>query len=240
MSKPPIGIDFNSSLQARFYGIEKYGVFEKKESGAWAVTPNLAKRIKEFVANCKKAGVIELSEGGLSPDAYQAEWDAILAAGVTPTIATGATVTLQYPFAPEYPAKGNRTLVDGTPGYSDFSYNWLCFYGNDMIATIDLGASKNISSIRVDFLDDPRHWIFLPAKVIIGVSEDGVTYKPYKTFINDPEAEHYEVKVARYQAEVLLKARYIKVTAGNLPTLPEWRYRENKKPMIACSEVYVQ
>jgi hypothetical protein len=36
------------------------------------------------------------------------------------------------------------------------------------------------------------------------------------------------------------QARYIRVTTTNLQSLPEWRYKDGKKPMIACDEVYVQ
>ncbi len=233
-------LEYTVLQQARFYGIEKFGVFEKDHKGAWVVKQNLPEKVARFVANCKKAKVTELSEGGLSPDAYQAEWNAIFAAGVTPTIATGATVTLKYPFVEDYPAKGTRTLVDGTPGYSDFSYNWLGFYGTDMIATIDLGVAKNISGIKMHFLDDPRHWIFLPSNIAVEVSDDGVAYRPLTSFVSPPNDEHYELTIKLFAAEAKAKARYIRVTANNIPSLPAWRYRENKKPMIACDEVYVQ
>jgi hypothetical protein len=229
--------------QARFYGIEKFGVFVQNDAGQWSVKPGFENKVSRFVSNCKKAGVTELSEGGLNPDQYQAEWNAIFSRGVTPTKAIGAAVTFQYPFAEDYPAKGNRTLVDGTPGHKDFSYNWLCFYGVPMVATIDLGKVQTVNKIIMYFLDDPRHWIFLPEKVKVEVSKDGVTYKSVSDVPNKaPEEEHYNV--APIKTEVLLKnqeqVRFIRVTAANLSALPEWRYRDNKKPMIACDEVYVQ
>ena len=233
-------LEYTVLQQARFYGIEKFGVFVKDRSGEWTVKPKLAEKISRFVANCKKAGVTELSEGGLTPDQYQAEWDAILKAGVTPTKATDATVTLQYPFAPDYPAKGNRTLVDGTPGYNDFSYNWLCFYGVPMVATIDLGHVLNLNNIKMHFLDDPRHWIFQPEKIAVEVSTDGMNYHSIKDITNPAPEEHYNLSIKEYNVESKAQVRYIRVTANNLPKLPEWRYRDNKKPMIACDEIYVQ
>lgn len=235
-------LEYTVLQQARFYGIEKFGVFVKDKSGEWSVKPNLPQKVSRFVTNCKKAGVTELSEGGISPDKYQDEWDAIFKAGVTPTKAIGATVTLQYPFAEEYPAKGNRTLVDGNPGYNDFSYNWLGFYGVPMVATIDLGKVQPLNKIIMHFLDDPRHWIFLPSSIKIEISTDGVEYDLFADIPGKANDEHYELTIqksetATYRPE---QVRYIKVTANNLATLPAWRYRDNKKPTIACDEIYVQ
>lgn len=240
--KVRLSLEYTVYQQARFYGIEKHGIFVKDDNGEWTVKPKLPEKIARFVANCKKANVAELSEGGRTPDQYQEEWNAIFKAGVTPTKAIGATVTLTTPFAEEYPAKGNRTLVDGNPGYTDFSYNWLCFYGVPMVATIDLGKPQKVNMIKMHFLDDPRHWIFLPEQLTVSVSEDGTNYKTIsdiKPFVDD---EHYDVGIIDFKSSNTDRAnvRYIKVSAKNLGTLPLWRYKENKKPTIACDEVYVQ
>ncbi|MCF8451527.1 MAG: DUF4838 domain-containing protein, partial [Taibaiella sp.] len=175
-------LEYTVLQQARFYGIEKFGVFVANDKGEWEVKPKFKEKVARFVANCKKAKVTELSEGGLSPDQYQAEWDAIFAGGVTPTLAIGSKVTFKNAYTDAYPAKGDSTLVDGTPGYNDFSYNWLCFYGTDMVATIDMGTPKSISGIKMHFLDDPRHWIFLPSKITVEVSDDGTTFRPFAAF----------------------------------------------------------
>lgn len=233
-------LEYTVLQQARFFGIEKYG-FIVRDNQRRFPRPVFITKVKDFVANCKKAHVTELSEGGLSPDQYQAEWDAIFAAGYTPTKALDATVTLQYPFAEDYPAKGNRTLVDGNPGYKDFSYNWLCFYGTPMVATVDLGKTETVSAIKMHFLDDPRHWIFLPEKITVEISADGERYHTFGNMLPPRNDEHYEVTVKEFATQhAAEKARYIRVTARNLNALPEWRTRENKKPMIACDEIYVQ
>ena len=69
---------------------------------------------------------------------------------------------------------------------------------------------------------------------------DGTNYKPFATFDTPEGEERYEKLIKTYAAEAKAKARYVKVTATNLTALPAWRARDNKKPMIACSEVYVQ
>jgi len=241
--KARLPLEYTVLQQARFFGIEKFGIFTKDNSGKWIVKPKFESKVARFVANCKKAGVTELSEAGPAriPDEYQAEWNEIFKAGVTPTKALDASITLQYPFAEDYPAKGNRTLIDGNPGYKDFSYNWLCFYGVPMAATIDLGKTQSITGVKMHFLDDPRHWIFLPRKITVELSNDGVNYHSIADLGSPANEEHYEVTVKEYTTKhTAEKARYIRVTASNLESLPEWRYRDNKKPMIACDEIYVQ
>lgn len=233
-------LEYTVFQQARFYGIEKHGIFVKDKAGEWSVKPRFQEKLTRFVANCNKAGVTELSEGGLKPDQYLAEWNEILKAGVTPTKAMGAQVTLQFPFADDYPAKGVKTLTDGNPGYNDFSYNWLCFYGVPMVATIDLGKTQNISQVMVHFLDDPRHWIFQPQKITVELSTDGVNYHVMETLAPATNEERYDVSIKSYVARHRDQGRYIKVSAANLSSLPAWRYRENKKPMIACDEIFVQ
>ena len=244
VTKARLPLEYTVLQQARFYGIEKHGVFIKDDNGEWVVKPLLKEKIAKFVTNCKKAGVTELSEGGLTPDQYQAEWDNIFKTGVTPNLALGADVTFKYPFSPDYPAKGNKTLVDGTPGYHDFSYNWLCFYGVPLEATINLPKPQKPAQIRVGFLDDPRHWIFLPESINIEISKDGTTYSQVAQLKLPKPEEHYENETKYFTFPVKLKKgetiKSIKVTAANQPTLPTWRTRDNKKPMIACDEVFVE
>ena len=233
-------LEYTVYQQARFFGIEKFGIWVKN-GAEWEVKPKLAEKIARFVANCKKAGVTELSEGGLSPDKYMEEWNGIFKGGVRPTKAIGATVTLQYPFAEDYPAKGNRTLVDGTQGYDDFSYNWLCFYGVPMVATVDLGKPKDVKTINVDFLNDPRHWIFIPESVSIEVSADGNKFTSLGVIKAPAQEEHYNVTVSKdaVRNTAKIEVRYIRVTATT-PQFPAWRYSGKKKPMIACDEIYVE
>jgi hypothetical protein len=235
-------LEYTVLQQARHYGIEKFGIFVQ-EGNKWTVKPRLAEKVKKFVANCKRAGVTELSEDGLSPDQYLIEWEGIFKSGVTPSKAVGGTVSLVASFAMDYPAKGYRTLVDGNPGYKDFSYNWLCFYGVPMEATIELPTTIEVKTVKMHFLDDPRHWIFEPQKVTVSLSVDGEKYTQLPAISKGAADEHYEVSLKDF---VFLtksgkqKARFIKVVAENGANLPVWRFKEGKKPMIACDEIFVQ
>ncbi|MBO9618003.1 MAG: discoidin domain-containing protein, partial [Niabella sp.] len=184
-------------------------------------------------------GVKELSEGGIAPAAYQKEWQTIFTEGVRPSKALGAACTLKFPFIEDYPAKRERTLTDGTRGYNDFSYNWLCFDGTSMECVIDLGNEKDIHSIEINFLQDQRHWIFPPKSVTVSSSGDGNTYQAVKNITAPALKEDYDVKRVPFTFPANTKTRYIKVTAQNYSTLPDWRFHKTKKPIIACDEVWV-
>ncbi len=235
-------LEYTVLQQARFYGIEKHGIFIKGENDNWEIKPKFADKVKKFVNDCKNAGITELAEGGLTPQKYQQQWDSIFKYGVINTKAIGATVALKYPNAADFPAKGTSTLVDGNPGYEDFSYNWLCFYGTQMVATIDLGKPTKVSKLFMHFLDDPRHWIFLPEKIEAEFSTNGKDFYSVPALTNNTNEEHYnlDIKGFNIKNDKNKPIRYIRVTANPIKSLPDWRYRENKKPMIACDEIYVE
>lgn len=221
--------------QARFYGKRPHGIFDaegKMRSG-------LSAKISRFTKDAVAAGVTGLSEGGMNIPAYQNEWKQIIAAGARQNLAQPSAITLQYPHVPEYPANGPATLTDGVPGYSDFSYNWLLFYGQPMIAIINLGALKDVQKISMRFLEDPRHWIFRPAQVSIEVSDNGTDYMKISEKTDTIGEEDYNVSYIPFAGTVNKKIQYIRVTAVPFAALPTWRYSTRKKVMIACDEIWV-
>lgn len=195
------------------------------------------------MAQCKQAGVRELSEGGGSPDDYLKEWETLFARKWVASLAFRARVTLQHPYAPEYPAKKEQTLTDGLEGTKDFSTNWLFMYGKDLVATIDLGVSKPVGKVMMNFLHDPRHYIFNPAKIVIETSADGITFTTVAQQQPAQSAEEdYTIRIDPFRFSFpLTQARYIRVTGVCLPAVPAWRGAPaNKLPSLCCDEVYVQ
>jgi len=226
--------------QSRFYGTEQHGIFERHADGTYQVKARWPARVSRFVQDCKDAGVHWLAEDAIAPAAYEQEWQRIFRAGVRNNLAVGAAVSLQYPFVPEYPAKKEATLADQTPGYEDFSYNWLCFYGVPMVATIDLHTVQPVSSVSLRFLEDARHWIFGPASVQAEVSMDGIHYTSLEILPGKHLEEDFSVRDAGFTFHPHQSIRYLRVTAIPISVLPSWRYSKTKKPMLACDEVWVE
>jgi len=199
--------------------------------------------VQRFVEQCKQAGVKILAENGISPDAYQREWDTLFARKWVNSLAFRAPVKLLNPYAPEYPANKEQTLTDGVTGTNDFSANWLFIYGKDLVATIDLGANKTIQQISTHFLQDARHYIFNPVTVLVESSADGVNFTSVASQqLPQLKAEDYTVQINDcYIRFTAVQARYVRVTARCLPVIPAWRGAPgNKLAAVCCDEVYVE
>lgn len=233
-----IPLEYTVLQQARYFGIDQYGLFEPIDN-MYRIKPSFINRLKRLINQCKQIGINSLSEIPFSPDDYLQEGEKIITTEYKPNKALHATVSLQFNFNEEYYNKGAKTIVDGMYGFTDYSYNWLCFYGVDMEATISLPTITTIHKIEMNFLDDPKHYIFLPNNINISYSNDGKNYIAIasKTI---QQNEHYDAIITPYLFDFkTISAKYVKVMAKNIVALPNWRSHLIKKPMLACDEVYV-
>lgn len=234
-------LEFAVLQQARFYGIEKHGLFDVQGEGKWTIRPGIEKKIAHFIELSKNANIVQLQEDGLTLEKYAQEWNRILKMGPLLHNAINNEVIAISPFSTEYPAKGTHTLTDGTYGYDNFQYNYLGWYGNDMEVIIDLGKSKMLDAVSIGFLEDQRHWAFLPSQVTIELSDDRQTFVKAAELAMDAPEENYAKETQRPKIKLSAdqKFRYIKVKAKNLAKLPEWRDLPNRKPWIFCDEIAV-
>lgn len=234
-------LEYTVLQQSRFFGTEKFGYLIPEGSG-YIVNPRWPERVRKFVAQSKLAGVKELSEGGGNADAYQQEWDTIFSRKWINSLAFGAKVTLLNPWSDEYPAKKERTLTDGLQGDKDFSINWLFIYGKDLVATIDLGQEKTIKEVKMNFLQDARHYIFNPSEITIETSADGTNFTPAGK--QQPVAiteEDYTAGAHTFRFSLSsVHARFVRVTGHCLQEVPAWRGAPSgKKAAICCDEIFV-
>ncbi len=233
-----LGLDYTYLQQARFYGPHQHGIFEQ-EGDRWVVRPKVSRKVTQFVEDAKKLGVIELAEGGASPDSYAKEWSEIFKAGVRANKASEANIKLRYAFDPSFPANGLKTLTDSVPGYMDYSYNWLLWNGEPMDITFDFEQERRIDTITLNFLKDARHWIFPPKEIRISVSKNGKDFQD--VFLSKLESveEDYTLDKIPYQVLLNDSVKVIRVYASPLVKLPEWRYHPKRKPLIACDEIWL-
>lgn len=125
------------------------------------------------IAILQKCGVnaFNLStEIGNRPEAAQSE----------PHAAIGKSVVYaeNAPYYPGYTAGGDAALVDGIRGgWSYGDKHWQGFVDhNGVDVTIDMGEQSKLHFIGADFMQICAPDVFMPAEVIISVSDDGESF----------------------------------------------------------------
>ena len=235
-----LSFDYVVFQQAKFFGIDKHGIYEFID-GQWQVKPKFESKLQNFIQNLDTSEISELTEDGKTVSVYANEWMSILQHEVRPNLASKAKVNLTYPYVSDFPAKGVKTLTDQSPGYLDFSYNWLIFNGQPLEATIDFGIGQEIQYLETQFLDDARHWIFKPERVRFFISKDGVNFEEVLNQSIPELEEDYEK--AKFTVKISLEKQWVKsirVLAEPFDQLPEWRFHPKKKPNLAIDEIWVQ
>jgi len=155
--------------------------------------------------------------------------------------AFAADVTLSYPNNPHYNGHGEYSLVNGIHGTRNpYDGNWKGFYGDDMVATIDLGKAIQINGMEVDALQSYYAYIFLPKQLRIEVSEDGTHFVLLDVLQHDVSPNDVEGVIHLFstnkQAE---NVRYIRVHAENLGHCPPNHFAEGERAWLFVSEIAV-
>jgi len=220
--------------QAKFFGKDKNGMFagkNKEDQGE-----QLRKRVSEFAKNCNAFGIYELSEGGLTPNQYYEEWQAIQKNAIN-HLAEKYQVHFLTPHAEENKGKGTYGLVDGVRGYKNSSLNWIGWYGTN--PSIEITTHQlDCNTIQINTLNDQRHWIFTPKKIsVYGLKKD--KWQLITQIESDSLTEDYEVSIQSWELKSDKYSTYetLKIEVENHTELPYWRKRKNKKPMVMLDEI---
>lgn len=139
-------------------------------------------------------------------------------------------------------ALGNTSILnDGWTG--SFDYNdgyWLGFEGNDVEFIIDLADQIKINKIQLSFLQSQNSWIFLPKKIQISISDDGLNYSSIydNTFEIKPDLNVGGIDFAT--DSIGMKCRFIKVYAENIKDCPNWHIGKGEKAWLFMDEIIVK
>ncbi|HSW46759.1 MAG TPA: DUF4434 domain-containing protein [Phycisphaerae bacterium] len=113
-------------------------------------------------------------------------------------------------------AKGN--LTDGRFGEEDMSSpDWLGFEKCDIVATVDLGESRPISTLTSRFLQFAPAGIRLPSRVDFAVSDDGREFRRIASVVSEnwPNDRHdYWIDMALAD-ELNTRGRFVRMHAVN-------------------------
>jgi hypothetical protein len=136
---------------------------------------------------------------------------------------------------------GNKNLltdgIRGSNGYWDHA--WQGYEGTDFEIIIDLHQAKQINSVTVGLLENPRDWIMLPVKIECSSSYDGFIFRiPVTTMV--PENKNMkQTEIKDIKTELTTNSRYLRIKAFNMVVMPEWHPGKGGKPWIFVDEIMV-
>jgi len=152
------------------------------------------------------------------------------------------SVRFGKPYQSKYSGLGDITLFDGEQGSIDYNDGkWLGFEQDDLEVWIDLGESRSVHIVNLDFLQNIGAWIFLPVTIAIESSVDGSAFKTITASITDVD----ERKSGSFKHDFTLtftpvSSRYIKVIARNRVTCPSWHEGAGGKAWLFCDEIVIE
>ncbi len=150
-------------------------------------------------------------------------------------------ISTKSKYSSQYNAGGLNGLIDGIRGEKDFRLGgWQGYQDQDFEATIDLTTVKPIHRIAAGFLQDARPWIWMPKYVEFWTSIDGQNFTLAATVKHDIPENQMEVIIKDFEVKVNLNARYIKVFAKNLGTIPQWHPGAGFPAYIFIDEIIVE
>lgn len=235
VEKLRLALEYAYFEQSKFYGKDQHGMFVTNGNER-KVRPGLTDRVSQFTKAMKALNVYELSEGGPKPETYLSDWIEI---SKNTTIHPGEKAKAEFLVQPaeDFKGKGTYGLTDGAKGYKDFNINWTGWYGTNPEIEIDVTGIE-FNAIKINFLEDQRHWIFPPKKVTITGFSDG-KWSKIKSEDLGSLTEDYTVltKTWEFYDKNLSRFTKIRVLVANQNELPSWRNRKNKKPMVMLDEI---
>ena len=155
--------------------------------------------------------------------------------------ATAKDIVLKSNASKSYPGDGSFTLVNGIrsqPGNNIHFRNYLGFDGGDLDATIDLGKSTTVKTVKIYFLHQPSSWIHKPSEMQIFVSSNGTDFK----LIGSSEKlifDEKESKLGSIQLIINSKSRFIKVIVKNSGPIKAGYPGEGNKAWLFVDEIQV-
>ncbi|WP_245709596.1 DUF4838 domain-containing protein [Flavobacterium degerlachei] len=236
VQKLRLALEYVFFEQSKFYGKDQHGMFTINENGEKSIRKGLTERVLNFTKRCSELGIYELSEAGLSPEEYYEDWLEITN-NSSPHLGENLKVDFITTPAEEFTGKGTYGLVDGARGYKDYNINWIGWYGTN--PEIELLTNKlNFNRIKINFLDDQRHWIFLPKKIsIYGFNNN--EWSLITEELTEDLTQNTDIKINSIvlNHKNFTKFNKLKIIIENQDDLPIWRKRKQKKPMVMIDEI---
>lgn len=154
--------------------------------------------------------------------------------------AAGKPIELLSPPHPAYGNGGKEALVNGIPG-SNSRYGdneWLGWSGEDFEATIDLGEIQPVNKVSLRFFNSPTQWIYLPKKIEVYVSDDGIEFKKAGQSSAQTTDDKYAKEIEFPMAEIT--GRFVKIKAERFGIIPDGKQGADHEAWLFVDEIVVE
>lgn len=151
------------------------------------------------------------------------------------------TLEMETTISNQYAAGGDQALVDGIEGGNQYQTgDWQGFWGKDISGTIDLKKPTRIQGIRIGALRDIRPWIYLPKRIAISCSLDGINWEPFgETGHAVDQTDEAPIRHT-FSVEGRAKARFVRFRVENHGALPEGHLGAGNPSWVFLDEVSIE
>jgi len=105
---------------------------------------------------------------------------------------------------------------------------------------VDLVSETPIRYFGANFLQVVPMGVFLPTSVEFASSHDGRTFRPLGTVRNEIPADRKGDLIRTFALQLKdVTARYVKVRAANVGTIPAWHGAKGRKAWLFVDEIMV-
>ena len=136
--------------------------------------------------------------------------------------AIGKPVSYSPLYHKSYQGQGEGTLTNVIRGTKNFhDGQWLGWLGDDVTLTLDLGATTEVSEVRIGAMDAQSSGIYFPERLMVALSVDGKNYHEVAA-----QEEPCTIKGKPSLKDFVLKfdpqsTRYLQIQLKNVKTPPK-------------------
>lgn len=152
------------------------------------------------------------------------------------------TVTVPSGYSTQYTGGGDNAIVDGIRGTINFSSGeWQGVQGKPYEAVVDLGSQTLVSEVGGGFLQSVGSWIWMPQRIEIAASNDGVNFNVIADLEPKFPLQTPDKAVRDFTQKITpIKTRYIRIKAFNFGKIPQWHLGAGGDPWIFIDEIIVR
>ena len=144
-------------------------------------------------------------------------------------------------YSRQYTAGGDEGLIDNTRGGLNWrTGGWQGYQDTDFEAVLDLLEERPLSVVGAGFCQDARSWIWMPKWVEFSVSSDGEHFTKAGRLDTSVDEQDYQIQVWDAELPVNCTARYVKVYAKNIGTIPAWHPGAGYPGFIFTDELWAR